>query len=161
MLGELVAHGVIFLLMLFLYVTSMSFPILNIGGKLGAAWWPQVVLGTGMVLILLSVFFIVRKNQKGLSGKSKKITKKEMVGLLTSTAIFVFALLMLRSIGFLFVCPIIVFGFMYQLGARKPLGLILVPIISALVFTVLFGHFMEVSLPRGMGLFRSLTYYLY
>ena len=61
----------------------------------------------------------------------------------------------------LWLIPVLMFGFMYQLGARKLPGLILVPILSSPVFAVIFGRFMEVSLPRGMGLVRLLSFYIY
>jgi hypothetical protein len=47
MIGELLIHGIVFFVMVFLFATTYSFPNLNIGGKLGPAggrgwsWGPE------------------------------------------------------------------------------------------------------------------------
>jgi hypothetical protein len=69
--------------------------------------------------------------------------------------------LLIGWVGFVGVAPILVFGFMFQLGGRKPLSLVLVPVVSTVAFAVVFGRFMEVALPRGAGIMRFLSFYLY
>lgn len=160
MFGELIFHALLFVLMMFLFITSFSFPILNIGGKLGAAWWPQVVLTLGMVLLLVSAILLIRKGRAAFDEK-ERIEKKEIISLATSSLIFIVALLSIRTIGFLVSAWIIVLGFMIQLGARKVWVIAVSSVVIALIFTLLFGRFMMVSLPRGMGIFRAISYYIY
>jgi hypothetical protein len=161
MIGELIVHGVVFIVMAFLFYTSFSFPVLNIGGKLGAGWWPRLVLGLGMIFTILSAFLAARKYQKAGDVKKSKINKKEAVSLCCSAGIIVLALLLIRVIGFLGVAPIILFGFMFQLGGKKVRSLIFFPILAALIFAFVFGRFMEVSLPRGLGIMRILSFYIF
>jgi hypothetical protein len=161
MIGEMVVHGAVFIVMAFLFYTSFSFPALNIGGNLGAGWWPRLVVGLGMFFTALSTFFAVRKYQKAGDAKKTKINKKELASLGCSAGIIVLALLLIQIIGFLGAAPIILFGFMFQLGGRKIRSLILFPILATLVFTFMFGRFMEVSLPRGLGIMRVLSFYIF
>ena len=162
MIGEIIIHGIIFVLMMFLFFTSYSFPILNIGGNLGAGWWPRLILGFGMICTVLSVFFTIKKaNSKKNDSKKNVLTKNEAVSLGISAFIIVAALLLIQIIGFIGIAPILIFGFIFQLGGRKPLSLVLVPIISMLFFALVFGRFMEVSLPRGMGIMRAISFYIY
>jgi hypothetical protein len=161
MIGELLIHGIVFFVMVFLFATTYSFPNLNIGGKLGPGWWPRMVLGTGTALTLLSVFFSARKARAAKDKAKSKITKPEAVSLAVSTGIFLVSLLLIGWLGFVGVAPILVFGFMFQLGGRKPLSLVLVPVVSTVAFAVVFGRFMEVALPRGAGIMRFLSFYLY
>ena len=161
MLEQIIVHGIIFLVMLFLYITSFSFPVLNIGGKLGAAWWPQLVLGAGMVLTAVSAFQSVRKLRASGEKPKLKITKNEVFSIGFSAGIIVITLLLVQTMGFLVTIPVMIFGFMFQLGCRKPLTLILVSIIGAMVFTLVFGRIMEISLPRGMGIMRTISFYIY
>jgi hypothetical protein len=164
MIGEVVIHAVFFVLMLFLFCTSFSFPVLNIGGKLGAGWWPRVVLTIGMVCTVVSVFLSVRKiKAKAVAGEKAKpvLTGREVRSLLISTVIIVVALLLINYIGLLGAMPILLLGFMIQLGDRHPVGIILFAILGSFAFALLFGRVMQVSLPRGLGFMRDLSYMIY
>jgi hypothetical protein len=163
MIGELAAHGIVFVVMAFLFFTSYSFPVLNIGGNLGAGWWPRLVLGFGMICTVLSVVLARKKymNTEEKQGKKSELSKKEVVSLGISSGIIILPLLLIRHIGFLGAVPLLLFGFMFQLGGRKPISLVLFPLLATTVFVFLFGRFMEVSLPRGLGIMRALSFYLY
>ena len=161
MIEQIVVHGILFGVMLFLYITSFSFPVLNIGGKLGAAWWPQLVLGAGMVLTAVSAFQSVRKLRASGEKPKLMITKNEVQSIAFSSGIIVITLVLIQILGFLATIPVMIFGFMFQLGCRKPLTLVLVSIIGAMVFTLVFGRVMEISLPRGQGIMRTISFYIY
>ena len=160
MIEQIVVHGILFLGMLFLYVTSFSLPASTID-PLGSAWWPQLILGLGMVLTALSGFLSVRKLIASGKTAEVKITRKEIYSVAFSSGVMVTTLLLIRTIGFLAAIPILISGFMFQLGCRKPLSFILASVIGSLAFTLVFGRFMEVSLPRGIGIMRTLSFYLY
>ncbi len=70
MVEELIIHTVIFVIMAVLFQESRTFPALNIGGNLGAAWWPQLLLGLGMVMTVASAFAVVRKYLRGRTGRA-------------------------------------------------------------------------------------------
>jgi hypothetical protein len=161
MIEQIIVHGIVFVVMLFLYITAFTFPALNIGGNLGASWWPQLVLGFGMILTTISAFLNVKKLCSGGEKTKAKISKKEIGSLAFSFAIVAVTLLLINIAGFIGSIPILVLGFMFQLGCRKPLSLVLASVITTLVFALLFGRVMAVSLPRGMGIMRSLSFYIY
>jgi len=160
MIEELLVHGVFFVFMAVLFLETKSFPEMNIGGKLGAAWWPQLTLGLGMILTLASAAFSVHKTLRE-SKQESKLKIRELKSLGISSAIFAIFLLGNAVVGFMWAVPVLMFGFMYHLGARKVPVLILVPILSSPLFAFIFGRFMEVPLPRGIGLFRSLSFFIY
>lgn len=157
---ELTIHALIFVVMAVLFQELRTFPALNIGGNLGAAWWPQVLLGLGMVMTAASAISVARKNLRKPGGKGK-VSLREVKGLGLSTGIFAVFLLVTNVVGFLGAVPVLVFGFMYQLGARKPWVLIAASFLASPVFAVIFGRLMEVPLPRGMGLMRLFSFYFY
>ncbi|MDX9860815.1 MAG: tripartite tricarboxylate transporter TctB family protein [Rhodospirillales bacterium] len=160
MIQELVFHAVLLVFMAVLFWESRSFPEMNIGGQLGAAWWPQLTLGLGMVLTVASAAFVVRKSIRDAGGAAS-VKLKELKSLGISGGIFCAFLLVMEVVGFMGAMPVLMFGFMYQLGARKPSMLVLVPILSSPLFAFIFGRFMEVSLPRGIGWIRILSFYVY
>ena len=160
MVEELIVHAVLLVFMAVLFWESRSFPEMNIGGKLGAAWWPQLTLGTGMVLTAASAFFVARKCLRESDGAAR-IKLKELKSLGISAGIFCVFLLLLDVVGFLGAVPVLMFGFIYQLGARNWPVLILVPILSSPLFAFVFGRFMEVALPRGIGWVRVFSFNIY
>jgi hypothetical protein len=154
---ELVVHGVVFLIMLMLYFETKSFPNMNIGGSLGPGWWPQVILTLGMLLTVLSASLAARKK----TGPGMIVDREEIISLTISVLIFVVFLVMIEVLGFVGAAPILVAGFIWQLGGRKITTLIGASVGCSIGFVLLFGRLMEVPLPRGMGAIRSLSYLLY
>ncbi len=157
---ELVAHSVVFIVMLVLYFETKNFPDMNIGGSLGAEWWPQLILLLGMFMTLASAGFVARKQFGGDSGKTK-VNREEVISLGFSSAIFAAFLATNEVIGFVGAVPVLMVGFMLQLGARKIPTIILSAVLSSLGFAVIFGRLMEIPLPRGMGVARAFSYMLY
>jgi cellulose synthase/poly-beta-1,6-N-acetylglucosamine synthase-like glycosyltransferase len=160
MIEQIIVHSILFFGMLFLYITSLALPDTVID-PLGSAWWPQIVLTIGMVLTAVSGFLSVRKQIASGKKAEVKITRKEIISIGISSGVLVVTLLLIRTLGFVLTIPILLSGFMYQLGCRKPLSFILVAVIGSFAFTIIFGRFMEVSLPRGVGMLRFLSFYLY
>lgn len=160
LLEELIIHAVLLVFMGVLYWESKSFPDLNIGGSLGASWWPQLTLGLGMILTVASAINVARRELKA-SGGTAKLKLVELKSLATSTAIFAVFLVAVDIVGFLFAAPLLMLGFVYQLGSRNPRMLILVPLLSSPLFAFIFGRFMEVPLPRGIGWARLISFYIY
>lgn len=160
MTEELIVHAVLLVFMGVLFMESTTFPEMNIGGKLGAAWWPQLTLGLGMILTVASAAVVVRGALREPGGKAK-IKIEELKSLGISSGIFCAFLLVMEVVGFLGAMPVLMFGFMYHLGARKLPVLISVSILSSPIFAFIFGRFMEVSLPRGIGWVRILSFYIY
>lgn len=162
MIGEIVIHVVLFLVMLFLYVEAFNFPVLNIGGSLGAKWWPQLLLLLGMILLVLSLFVSVRKIKKEQGKVQKsKISKKEIIALGISFVIISVGLFVTQPLGFLVASFVMACGFMLLLGQKKAWVILLASFIMAVVFTFVFGKLMQVSLPRGTGVLRTISYWIY
>jgi putative tricarboxylic transport membrane protein len=157
---EMIAHAVLLVFLAVLFWESRSFPEMNIGGKLGASWWPRITIGLGMTLTVASAALVARKclQEPELSGVIKA---KELKTLGISSAIFMVFLLLLGSVGFLGALPVLMFGFVYQLGARNWRTLTLVPILASPIFAFIFGRLMEVPLPRGVGWVRIFSFYIY
>ncbi|MCL2382145.1 MAG: tripartite tricarboxylate transporter TctB family protein [Treponema sp.] len=160
MIGQIIVHAVIFFGMLFLYVTSLSLPATTID-PLGSAWWPQIVLTIGMVLTAISGFLSVRKQLSSGKKAGVKITAKEAISVGASSGVLIVTLLLIGRLGFILTIPILISGFMFLLGCRKLSSFVLASVIGSFAFTIVFGRFMEVSLPRGEGILRFLSFYLY
>jgi len=114
-----------------------------------------------MVLTAISGFLSVRKQIVTGKKSEVKITTKEAISIGISSGVIAVTLLLIRTFGFVLTIPILLCGFMYQLGCRKPLSFVLLSVIGSLAFTIIFGRIMEVSLPRGTGILRTLSFYLY
>ena len=68
---------------------------------------------------------------------------------------------LLDIVGFVVLTPIATFAFMYAIGIRNWKILIGGTLALWLVLTFAFPVFMEVQLPRGIGVFRQISYLIY
>jgi hypothetical protein len=74
--------------------------------------------------------------------------------------LFLYAYL-LDIVGFVVLTPIATYLFMYAIGVRSKKILIGGTLILWLVLTVTFPMLMEVQLPRGVWIFREISYFFY
>jgi|Deesub1362B_J571_1020462.scaffolds.fasta_scaffold00262_8 putative tricarboxylic transport membrane protein len=141
----------------FLYLT-FQLPIPKQGSTLdvGPRAFPMILL---MGMIVLSAVIIVQNI------KAKRICE------LTETPhprnfwigvafLFLYAYL-LDIVGFVVLTPIATYLFMYAIGVRSKKILIGGTLILWLVLTVTFPMLMEVQLPRGVWIFREISYFFY
>ncbi len=166
MIGEIYIHGVLLVGMAFLYITTYTFPRLDIGGAMGAAGWPQFILILSMILTIMSAVSVIKKgkiaaNIKKTESKEGHTGKEMELRFFTAVGAFLGFIIILPYLGFLFSFPLVLGFFIWYLGIRKPLPLLANTIIITLVFAYLFGALLYVVLPRGMGIFRTLSFFIY
>ncbi len=123
----------------------------------GAAFVPQMVILLGGLLCVVTLIMQIRKY---VSEQEKhKITFNTKVLLLL--AMLVAFLFILDLVGFHLSAMLLFFGIMLLLGKKSYLNSALTSIVTASVFVVLFGRILSVPLPRGEGIFRILSHWLF
>lgn len=148
---------IIFMSFLFLFITTYSFPILDIGGSFGAADWPRVILIIGMILTLISMYKIVVLKKY----ISSSFTKIQLIRFAIASMIMIIYVVLVKPLGFIVTTPFMVAAYIYQMGIRKPLHILFFSLFISFVFVFLFGRLLQVNLPRGTGLIRVFSFYLY
>lgn len=95
-----------------------------------------------------------------VSPQDVKLKRDLKVVIGAASIIFLFILLM-NQVGFAIANVLFMVGFLFFMGERKPLRLILLPLISTVVFLYIFLKVIYISLPLGKGVFGAVTVGLY
>ena len=123
----------------------------------GAAFVPKMVILLGVVLCVAVIVMFYKKYKAGEIKAGGKLNPKA-IALLVLLVVF---LLVLDHVGFLVSAAGLFFALMFLLGSKSLLRNAATSIISAGVFVIVFGRLLSVPLPRGDGIFRVLSHWLF
>ena len=146
---------------IFFFILTLSYPVISRFEKMGPEFWPRLMLiGIVIVTLFLLVESIMekRKPRKTEEGPGEEKNTKLVIA---SGGILMTSLLLMPIIGFLLSSFIATAVLAIVLGERKKLAAFLYAFVMVLVIYVSFGKLMFVPLPRGVSIFRELSYYLY
>lgn len=123
--------------------------------ELGAAFWPRLILGLMIILLVVSLVNIIRKK----NGKVP-VTGQSMMGffkskLLIGMIICAVTALILPLVGFIPTAILFLVAYGVLLGERRPGVLIATALLATLILYVVFQGPLSIFLPRGFGFFRT------
>ena len=130
------------------------------GDIFGAGGYPKILSVLGLVLIIIITINVVKRKEKvripmldikSIDGKAVLLN----VTMLTSY------LVLMNYIGFLISTPLYLFGSTRFMGYKKIMPLMIYTAVLSIVLIFIFGKVFYVPLPRGVGLFRELSYNIY
>lgn len=125
--------------------------------ELGAAFWPRIVLGLMIILLIVNTVNVVKNSKLNGEKLSVDVNFKEFfksklfIGILL---VMIMALLM-PYIGFMPVCFLFLAAYGALLGERRWVRLVLVSLGITLFLYVLFQGALDIMLARGTGMFRQ------
>ncbi len=123
----------------------------------GAASVPQAVILLGAVLCVAVLVMIVKKWRAGEIKAGGRLNPRALALL----GLLVAFLLLLEQIGFFLDAVLLFFALTLLLGGRPIWRAAATSIVTAGVFVLLFGRILNVPLPRGDGIFRVLSHWLF
>ena len=158
--------GIIFniiLLIIFSFFLKESFNIQSLRevDPLGAGGFPKYILILIVILLIISLLDTIKQYMRTKNEKEKKMPKDILIafiGLIISIAVFI---VILDYIGFVVSGILLTLALLLFLGERKKIRLALLTLFVPLIFTILFGQFLSVPLPRGLGLFQDISRIFY
>lgn len=125
--------------------------------ELGAAFWPKIILGLLIILLIVNIVNSVRK-MKADGGSltagfniGEFLKSKLLVGMIM---VAVMAYLM-PIIGFIPVCFLFLIAYGVLLGERRIPRLALFSLVITAILYVLFQGALDIMLARGVGVFRE------
>lgn len=128
--------------------------------ELGAAFWPRLILGLMIILLIVGLVNIIRKKNgvgvitaEGVKGFFKS---KLLIGMI----ICVVAGLILPKIGFIPTSFLFLIAFGVLLGEKRPVVLIATGVIATLILYIVFQGPLSIFLPRGVSFFRSFALFM-
>ena len=131
--------------------------------EVGADFWPKALL---IMLLILTVFlnlkcFLPKRDAKEEGGAAADAEKERWWNFLFLVLSIIIYLHIQYMIGFITSTFLFVLSIIIILGYRKKMLMIGISIVIAFLFAIVFGKFLGVPFPRGIGLFRSFEYLVY
>ncbi len=123
--------------------------------ELGAAFWPRLILGIMIVLLVIGLVNLLRKkNGKGaVSGEGVKNFFKGKLFL--GMVICAVTALILPVIGFIPTSILFLVAYGILLGEKRPKVLAITGIAATLLLYIIFQGPLSIFLPRGQWFFRN------
>jgi len=130
------------------------------GDALGAGGFPIIL---GVIGLAALVFITVKISKDKTKIPIPLLNLKSVEGKMLVLNVFILSayLLLMDIIGFTLSTLLFLFGSARGLGYKKPVALSLFSLLLTGILVITFGRFFFVPLPRGMGIFRELSYFIY
>jgi len=151
---ELIVNVLLFVGAIFCYwYVGATVPV-SPGNELGAEQWPQLLLGLLVVSIAFNLYSYFKTNKKEdiraaladfVPGIGRFLQSRLLIGMALVMAMSYF----FDILGFLTTSLLLMIGYGFLLGARRPVTLIVSSAVATVVFYVGFSVFLGVMLPRG------------
>lgn len=173
MTGNLVLSIVSILFALFYLVISFTqLPPSTSPITLGPRAWPVAILS--LMIVMGIILFIRTLNEKRKSAaKEELLTQSEKIEeefeveevykskYLFISGILLLTLLSLSYLGFIVTAPIMLIAIALIIGVKRWLPIVLASIIGTACLTYLFPILLSIPLPRGVGIFKTLSQLFY
>jgi putative tricarboxylic transport membrane protein len=156
MIGEIVVSLAIFCVSLFLYIYSFTLGTFKAYQQMGPDFWPQLIL---IALMICSAILTVRHLVDWKKSKAGEQSREEVswVRFAVFFAIIISYILLLKTIGFICLTPVLILSIMMLIGARRIKTYIFSMVGIMLLVYVAFGRLLFVPLPKGYGIFRTIS----
>ncbi|BDD87914.1 tripartite tricarboxylate transporter TctB family protein [Desulfofustis limnaeus] len=160
--ADVIISAIVFCAALYLYVEIKALDSGDVYGQLGPAYWPKFVLVSIMVFSVMVAFFSIKGVLQGTIPAVQKITfTAEKVRFIAAVSLITGYLVLLPFVGFLVLTPFMMIAFMYLLGERSKVWIFTIPFVLTIGIVLIFTKAMYVPLPRGVGIFLSISHLLY
>ena len=114
-----------------------------------------------MILALIIIIGSILERRRGTSPKVESKEKKNTARAVVCAGILFFFIISISYIGFLLSAFLSMMVLAYVLGERNKLLLLFFSFVMVGMIYLSFGKLLFVPMPRGVWIFRELSYYLY
>lgn len=164
--GERIANSVLLLVLIIFLIEAQNIPpgfmVESVRREVGADFWPKALLALliflTVVLNIKGLFFRIKRNATKPLPVSEKEYWRNWVLLGVAIAIYIE---IQYVIGFILTCLLMIGFSMINFDYREKVPLIIFPTVLTIIFVFVFGRFLNVPLPKGVGIFRSVSAFFY
>lgn len=152
--------GLAIFMIAYLFLASQFDVTTVTGDVVGASGYPKSLAILGL-LLLLFISINVMKNKNKIRIPMLDLKSKDGKAVLLNVLMLTGYLVLMNTIGFLISTPLYLFGSARFMGYKKYVPLLIYTVILSTVLVVIFGKVFYVPLPRGIGIFREISYSFY
>jgi len=155
--GELIIPLSFLVASIYLFYLAMQFRApFRMGFQVGPDVFPKILTGIMMVLSVVLIYNAVKRG--GLTEFEKVVKPRNLW--ITLAFIITYAFL-LEIVGFVVLTPVWIAAYMFAIGMRRWTWLLGATVIFSVFMIVVFAMFMLIPLPRGVGIFREISLFVY
>lgn len=178
MTGNIVLASVTILFSIFFLIFSLQLPPSPNPITLGPGFWPTTIL---VMMLIMGVALFVRTWLEQAKVKANKVSKEEKsiieqseeveeefsseivhkTRYLQIFSILIISLLLMKYLGYIITTILFIIAIAYIIGIKKWINVIITSVIGTAALTYLFAILLNITLPRGIGIFRSFTSLFY
>ena len=160
---EMVFNGVLALVFLFFIIGGMNIPHLSRPADIVEAGGFPIVFGLIALALLVAEMIVQARNLKKGNNEAKEapLYGPGLVKMLVVLAMTIAYILLVKTVGFTILTMVYTFAALFILGSKKPLFNVIFAVIATLVLVLIFGRFFGITLPRGVGFIKQISFYLY
>lgn len=123
--------------------------------EVGAAFWPRLILGIMIVLLVVNLVNLFRK-KNGIGPLNAEVVKgffksKLLIGMIICAV----TAIILPYIGFIPTSFLFLVAYGVLLGEKRPVVLVATGVIATLIIYIIFQGPLGIFLPRGYGFLRN------
>jgi hypothetical protein len=164
---DLVFTTVVLIGTVYLWQVADSFPTFAKYRNVDSAFWPKIILVCMGILSFVILFENIaalrlqigkERSSAADSRGTADVNWRKMILMGLLCVAYYFAL---HLIGFVLATIVFMWLAMAVIGGAKKIMMAVFPLIFTIVLAVVFVKFLELSLPRGMGIFHELSLFLY
>lgn len=160
---EMAFNGFLALLFLFFMIAGAQIPRLSRPADVvEAGGFPITFAAIGLLLLIAEVISQIRKAKSAPERSAvKTVSMRGITGLLAVVAMTIAYIALVKNIGFVVMTIMYVFLAMNILQSKRQWFNALFALIATVVLVIVFGRFFSITLPRGSGILKTLSFYLY
>ncbi len=158
---ELLFNIFIGLVLIVFFVESTTFDGMTVStDKIGANGFPQMIIIISFMLLLYITYNYIKNK-----GKAKKdvfnIKDKGFRIMLINIVLLAIYIFTMNYIGFILGTFIFIIVAAWSMGYREKVKSLIFSLVLTMSITLVFGKVFYVALPRGLGLLREISYFIY
>lgn len=158
---ELLFNAFIALILIVFFIVSTTFDEISVStDKIGANGFPQMIIIISLILLAYITYDHIKNKGKGkksvfnIKDKGFRIMLINIILL----AIYIFTM---NYIGFILGTFIFIIVAAWLMGYREKVKTLVFSLVLTASITLVFGKVFYVALPRGIGLLREISYFIY
>ena len=159
---ELLFNGFIGLILLVFFMESRKIEEVAVSSdKLGASGFPQIIIAISFILLIYITYKNIKNIKENKDEKTSKFKDKGFRTMLISIVLLAVYIFTMDIIGFILGTFIFSMLASRVMGYKDTMKTLIFSLVLTLGVTLIFGKVFYVSLPRGIGFIRELSYLIY